>query len=226
VGTIATGIYRPGQNRLRLGALAVCCAVLPDADTIGLAMGVPYGDIFGHRGFFHSPLFAFLLGLGLVSLFFPQYRPFSKTWSRHVLFLTLVGASHGLLDALTNGGLGIALLSPASNVRYFFPWTPIRVSPISMQRFFTARGMEVIISEMMYVWAPLVTLHALLCWARHKTAQVSAIDKQGDLNPTNPLRAVHSARRASMGSRRAACRAGSTPAARPIRAASNSEKNT
>jgi inner membrane protein len=170
VGGIAAGSFNPGQNRLRLGALAVCCAGLPDADTIGFAWGVPYADFWGHRGFFHSPFFASLLAVGLVLIFFAHCRPFSVAWWRHVLFLTVVGASHGLLDALTDGGLGIALLSPASNSRYFFPWTPIRVAPIGMQRFFTARGMEVIVSEMIYVWAPLLAIYVLQRWT-HRTQQ-------------------------------------------------------
>jgi inner membrane protein len=170
VGGIASGMYHPGQDRLRLGALAVCAAVLPDADTIGFALGVHYADVFGHRGFFHSPFFAFLLALGLVCAFFTQYRLFSRIWWQHVAFLTLVGASHGLLDALTDGGLGVALLSPFSNARFFFPWAPIRVSPIGMHRFFSARGLEALTSEMIYVWAPLLTLYALQRWI-HRTRQ-------------------------------------------------------
>jgi len=43
----------------------------------------------------------------------------------------LLGASHGLLDSLTDGGLGIALFSPFSNRRYFMAWTPIPVAPIN-----------------------------------------------------------------------------------------------
>ena len=50
-------------------------------------------------------------------------------------FLFLCTMSHALLDALTDGGLGVAFFSPFSNERYFFPWTPIRVS-----RFFSARA--------------------------------------------------------------------------------------
>jgi inner membrane protein len=207
VGGIAAASIGFRQDRLKLGALAVCCAALPDADVIGFAWGVHYADFWGHRGFFHSPFFAFLLSAGLVLAFFNQYRPFSEAWWKRVLFLTVVGASHGLLDALTDGGLGIALMSPASNARYFFPWTPIRVSPIGMQRFFTARGMEVLVSEMIYVWAPLVAFYALQRWARFWLE-------------------AHSARRASMGSRRAACKAGSTPAERPIKPAKSSEKIT
>jgi hypothetical protein len=51
-------------------------------------------------------------------------------------FFFLATASHGLLDAMTDGGLGVAFFSPFDKHRYFFPWTPIRVSPIGLTRLF------------------------------------------------------------------------------------------
>ena len=60
------------------------------------------------------------------------------------LYFFLATASHGLLDAMTDGGLGVAFFSPFDNRRYFLPWTPIRVSPIGIEPFFTARGLEVL----------------------------------------------------------------------------------
>ena len=44
----------------------------------------------------------------------------------------LVLASHALLDTLTDGGLGCALLWPFDSTRYFAPWRPIPVSPIRL----------------------------------------------------------------------------------------------
>jgi inner membrane protein len=55
----------------------------------------------------------------------------------------LITASHGILDAFTNGGLGIALFSPFDNSRYFFPFRPIQVSPIGAG-FFSMRGLRVL----------------------------------------------------------------------------------
>ena len=69
--------------------------------------------------------------------------------------LFLLTASHGILDAFTNGGLGVALLSPFDNGRYFFPWTPIEVSPIGVRAFFSAWGLGVLKSELLWVWLPL-----------------------------------------------------------------------
>jgi inner membrane protein len=70
-----------------------------------------------------------------------------------ILYFTLVTLSHPLLDMLTNGGLGIALFAPLSGQRYFLPWRPIEVSPIGV-RFFSARGLEVVVSEIVWVWLP------------------------------------------------------------------------
>jgi inner membrane protein len=63
-------------------------------------------------------------------------------------------ASHGVLDALTNGGLGVAFFAPFSNTRYFFPWQPIEVSPLGIEPFLSSRGVEVMVSEFKWVWIP------------------------------------------------------------------------
>ena len=38
----------------RAWALGAACAVAPDIDVIGFDYGIPYGDLFGHRGITHS----------------------------------------------------------------------------------------------------------------------------------------------------------------------------
>jgi inner membrane protein len=60
-------------------------------------------------------------------------------------------ASHGLLDAMTTGGLGVAFFAPFSAERYFFPWRPILVSPIGIERFLSPRGAAVLMSELQWV---------------------------------------------------------------------------
>jgi inner membrane protein len=63
-------------------------------------------------------------------------------------------ASHPLLDTLTDGGLGCALLWPFDHTRYFAPWTPIPVSPIGLS-FFSPYGMYAAGVELIY-FAPLI----------------------------------------------------------------------
>lgn len=139
-----------GRVPARFWVLAAVCAALPDADVLSFRFGVPYGDLFGHRGFTHSLLFALLLALVVVAAFFrgaPRKAPLA-------LFFFLATASHGLLDALTDGGGVVAFFAPFSAERYFFPFRPIEVSPISVARFLSGRGLEVIGSELLWVWLP------------------------------------------------------------------------
>jgi inner membrane protein len=79
------------------------------------------------------------------------------------LYFFLATASHGFLDAMTDGGLGVAFFAPFDNHRYFLPWTPIRVSPIGIGRFFTDRGFVVLQSELLWIWLPAALL-AVSAW--------------------------------------------------------------
>jgi inner membrane protein len=131
--------------------LTAGCAVLPDADVIAFAFDIPYGSMLGHRGFTHSVAFAVLTGV-TVGLFASR-KPKAPGTGWLILYFTLVTLSHSLLDMLTNGGLGVALFAPVSGERYFLPWRPVEVSPIGM-RFFSARGVEVVVSEIAWIWLP------------------------------------------------------------------------
>ena len=140
-------------------AAGALLTVIPDVDSIGFWMGVPYGAPLGHRGLTHSLAFAALLALtafGALRRFSPRARGTSP--GLLYLYLFFCAASHGVLDALTDGGLGVAFLAPFSNERYFFPWTPILVSPISISGFFDARGLRVLASEMVWIWIPCAAL--------------------------------------------------------------------
>ena len=155
--------FSSGKETLKIWVLSIACSLLPDADVMGYHwLYIPSYQFFGHRGFFHSPFFAALLSISIVGIFFRKEVIFSKQWWRYVIYFFILGASHGLLDAMTNGGNGIALLSPMTNERYFFPWTPIEVSPLSIKRFFSQRGVTVLTSELVWVWAPLFFIVAFL----------------------------------------------------------------
>jgi membrane-bound metal-dependent hydrolase YbcI (DUF457 family) len=84
------------------------------------------------------------------------------------LYFFLATASHGVLDAFTNGGLGVAFFAPFHNARYFFPVTPIEVSPISVRAFFTARGARVMASELIWIWLPAIGFAAATLWLRSR----------------------------------------------------------
>ena len=158
---LSTGLALSYRRRpKRFWMLAVLCAVLPDFDVLAFKLGIPYADFWGHRGFFHSLSFALLVG-GLTStLFFRAAERRFGAWLFHTLVFTAATASHGILDALTNGGLGVALLAPFDNERYFFPTTPISVAPLSLKSFLSARGIAILKNEFLWVWAPALILAA------------------------------------------------------------------
>ena len=159
---VAAGVtFAPRNVPAKFWTLAILCSILPDADVIGFSFGIPYHHFFGHRGFFHSPFFGLLLGLFIVSIFFRDVDIFSVRWFFYFIFFFLLAASHGVLDAFTNGGLGIALLSPFDNTRIFSPWTPLEVSPIGIKAFFSKWGLAVIKSELQWIWLPSFMLAVL-----------------------------------------------------------------
>ena len=135
------------------------------AQFLGFALRVPYGHVLGHRGLSHSLAFAAVVGVMAA-------WKWGRGRARWALFLHffVVTASHGFLDAFTNGGLGVAFFAPFSSTRYFFPWTPIPVSPIGAG-FFTARdangafyGIRVLASEFWWIWMPSAVV-AVAGWA-------------------------------------------------------------
>ncbi|HID7840034.1 metal-dependent hydrolase [Stenotrophomonas maltophilia] len=180
-----------GRIPPRLLVAGVIAAMLPDADVLAFALHIPYADAFGHRGASHSLLFAGVLTvLAAVLAFFGNRRSWSaphssgsrQPWSaascqprlaptkagptvastvQAAVFVFVCAASHPLLDAMTSGGLGVALAWPWSEQRFFAPWRPIRVSPFAPQ-FFSARGLATLLSELRWVWLPLAG--AVVAW--------------------------------------------------------------
>ena len=149
VGGVAVG----GPSRLVIWGLGAICAVAPDLDVISFYFGLSYDHVLGHRGLSHSLLFAAGLA-SIMTVLVRRTRMASPSGSRLWAFFFLTTASHGVLDAMTTGGLGVAFFAPFSDARYFFPWRPFVVSPISVHQFFGPRGFRVMWSELGWIWAP------------------------------------------------------------------------
>ncbi|HTS54979.1 MAG TPA: metal-dependent hydrolase [Burkholderiales bacterium] len=160
VSAVALGTpLLPAGAGLRPWILGVVCAALPDLDVLAFAFGIPYAAMLGHRGLSHSIAFALLLSTVVTALALRRAR-WSNIRPRIWLYLFVAVASHGILDAFTNGGLGIAFFAPFSRERYFFPVTPIEVAPIGRE-FFSDRGLQVLASELRWVWLPSAALIAV-----------------------------------------------------------------
>ncbi len=144
--------------------LGIVCAVLPDADVLAFRLGIPYGSFWGHRGFTHSLVFALITGILITWLFF-RHDFSSRRGVGYVLFFSLSTASHAVLDATTNGGLGVAFFAPFDNTRYFFPFRPIQVSPIGIKNFSGEAGWQVIQSELLWIGLPCIAFILIARWA-------------------------------------------------------------
>ncbi len=145
-------------EKVKFYVLAIACAALPDADMIMFKFGIPYHHWLGHRGFFHSLVFALILALVVKGVFYAKTKLFSPTGIYLILVFFLVTASHGVLDAMTTGGRGIAFFSPFDNTRHFLPWRFIQVSPLSAGDFFGAWGLAVLKSEAIYIGIPMLAV--------------------------------------------------------------------
>jgi inner membrane protein len=184
---IGAALLPPAHGRRRALAAGAAASVLPDADVVAFALGIPYEHLLGHRGLTHSLLFAAALAAAATWLGMAARPAWLGAWAegasrgpldagraarwrahlRVFTFLLLAAASHGVLDAMTDGGLGVAFFAPLSGERYFFPWRPIAVSPISISAFFGRSGLEVLASEVRVVWAPAALVAAAAALVRH-----------------------------------------------------------
>jgi inner membrane protein len=156
-------------------AIGALCAVLPDLDVIGLRLGVPYGSLFGHRGLSHSLLAAGLVGSMTLLLCFQR-----KQWTLPLAcYLILATASHGVLDAFTSGGQGVGFFAPFDSTRHFFPWQPIRVSPLTLSRIFSTRFWTVLGSEMRWIVGPAMLFSLLTVTAKRAFWRLRETRKNG-----------------------------------------------
>jgi inner membrane protein len=146
VGHIAAALaisraYERGREGSGRTAMVLCALSLaPDLDAIGFRFGIPYGAPWGHRGATHS--LAMALVLATVAALSHRSRAF---WT-FLPWAVAVAVSHGVLDAMTDGGHGVAFLWPWSAKRIFFGWRPIPVAPIGA-RLLSMRGLRVALWE-------------------------------------------------------------------------------
>jgi inner membrane protein len=152
IALVSAWLPRLPRRVIVAGAIA---SIVPDLDVAAFAVGIPYEHMLGHRGLSHSIAFALLFSLVCTWLLRTRDQ-----WLVTFAFVFFCTMSHGVLDAFTDGGLGVAFFAPFHNERYFFPWTPIRVSPIGAG-FFSPRGMQTLVSEMKWVWGPCLALGLL-----------------------------------------------------------------
>jgi len=159
IGLVVADTAGGSKGGWKLGAAGAVCAALPDLDVLLMRhAGVAYHEPWGHRGVTHSLVFAAGLGVAAGWLLF---RRGPVPWKRAALALALATATQGLLDAMTNGGLGVAFFAPISFERFFLPWTPIPVAPLSAEAMLTGRGYAILRWELLWLVFPAIAAVAL-----------------------------------------------------------------
>ncbi len=164
LGAVAAKTAAGGKATGAFVLASAACAAVPDIDTLGMRAGIPYEHMLGHRGLFHSPFFALLVSVFVVFVFFRKSRVFEGRRSLLVLYFFVITAGHGVIDALTNGGLGVAFLSPFSNERYYFGWRPLQAAPFG-RGIFSPLGQQAMADELAWLLFPaaLVWLVSWVC---------------------------------------------------------------
>jgi inner membrane protein len=140
--------------RTPLVVVLVSLAILPDIDVLAFRFGIPYGAPMGHRGFTHSFVFSFAAAVMSACFFYRYTKPFSRGWFVLAMLFFAATASHGILDAFTDAGLGVAFFLPFDATRYFFPWRPLQTSPIGIAAFFRGDASTILVNEFLWVWVP------------------------------------------------------------------------
>ncbi len=133
------------------------CATVADLDLLGAAFDVRPDDLFGHRGLTHSLPWAAALA-ALVALLLRKRWPSTQTWP----WLFAAAASHGLIDAFTQGA-HVALLSPLTQARLALPWRPVPTGPLGVPELLSGWGVLLVLNELVLVVLPVAL--ALKAWA-------------------------------------------------------------
>jgi inner membrane protein len=120
-------------------------ALLPDADVIGVSLGLADGSLWGHRGYSHSLVFAAVIA-ATVTWLVPR-RDASRPLVMLLAFAAV--ASHGVLDALTFDSRGIPFLWPFHEMRIASPWRVIPPAPHGMA-YLSQRALDVALVELLY----------------------------------------------------------------------------
>lgn len=145
----------PAGFERRIAWAAALCAVWPDLDLITLAFEIRPNEPLGHRGLAHSLVVALAVALVVSLVGFRKLGIASKPWFRVLGFLAFAAASHGLLDAMTSGDVGVALLAPLDGTRHLAPFKLVAACPGGFDEYLGAWGALTLANELLYVVIPL-----------------------------------------------------------------------
>jgi inner membrane protein len=142
-------------------------SIAPDLDVLTFALDIPYIHPLGHRGLTHSVAFAALLALPF-GIYAQSGQRSARVRIHWWLLAFAVVVSHGVLDAITDGGRGVGFWIPFDDTRHFLPWRPLPVSPIGVGAFLSERGVRILLMEAVWIWLPAASIAAAMLYIRRK----------------------------------------------------------
>ncbi len=148
------------ERRVIVAAVVLSC--WPDLDYVTLAFEVRPNELLGHRGLTHSLIVAAVVSLACAAVAFRSLGLGSRAWWRVAAFLFGAAASHGILDAMTTGDVGVALFAPVENARHMLPLKLIASCPGGLNEYLGYWGLLTITNEVLYVVIPLALVVALV----------------------------------------------------------------
>lgn len=149
-GLTLSAAFTRGRPPRRVWGVAVACALAPDLDWFTGVLPLGEGHSLAHRGLSHSLVAAALItALAMLIAFRDRLRS-PRLW----LCMAAATLSHGLLDAWTFGGTGVAFLAPFSDVRFVAQWQPLFVSPIPLSGRLLEWLMLSLVTELAWVGLP------------------------------------------------------------------------
>lgn len=171
-GLAITESFRQAKLPRRTWILAPLCAVVPDLDWFVSFGAIHKNHILNHRGVAHSLFGALILAAATLLVTYRKDQRCGQLW----LCLSLCALSHGLMDACTSGGVGVALFMPFSDSRWACIWQPIQVAPLPVGREDCYRFLASLRTEAFWIGLPAL---ALACGSRlrRQAAQVPSLSE-------------------------------------------------
>jgi inner membrane protein len=158
-GLAITETFHRARLPRRIWVLAPMCAMAQDLDWFVSFLAYHKNHILNHRGVAHSLFGALLLAAAVLILALRRDQRSFQAW----LCLTLAALSHGLMDACTSGGVGVALFMPFSDSRWACLWQPIQVAPLPLGREDLWLFLASLRSEALWIGLPAL---AVAAWSR------------------------------------------------------------
>lgn len=170
-GLTLSAAFTRGRPPRRVCIVAMACALAPDLDWFTGVLPIGEGHSLAHRGLSHSLVAAALITAAAMLIAFRDRLGSPRIW----LCMAAATLSHGLLDAWTFGGTGVAFLAPFSDVRYVAHWQPLFVSPIPLSGRLLAWLLLSLGTELVWVGLPGLAVFLLARrWDRRAAPQASS----------------------------------------------------